>query len=384
MRKEMKKMKRLLALILALTMLLCGCGAKEEVSVQNGGEEAAPAQTNAAEEETNAAETTEATTAPTTEPTTEPTEPTEPPIYRNPLNGRIIDEPFTGRLHGHIISNMQDNLPHVGLVQADVVFETYANMDNIVRCLALYSDIASVEAIGSTRSTRPIFNDIAQHYDLILSHAGGSNTAIGDANDRGIEHFNIEAWEVTKNVQTSYRDKEYKRSLENSLFGIGSGIKEYAEFMEMPMELERDYGFRFTEDGTPAEGEDAGTITITMAYRKAKKFTTMIYNAETDKYVWNQYNKVMTDQITGEEEGFTNVIIMYANMSHKGIYHQADFPAGGIGYYANGGKIIPIVWACDDEDSAFRFMTNDAQDLLMGEGNTYIAIAPPDSYVAYE
>ncbi len=185
-------------------------------------------------------------------------------------------------------------------------------------------------------------------------------------------------------AEASYRDKEYKRNLENSLFGYGPGILDYCEIAEFPMELERDYGFRFAEDGTPAEGEDAGTINITYVYRKAKKDSSFVYDAETDKYVWNQYGQVMTDQITEENEGFTNVIVMFTNMTHKGIYHQAAFTDGGIGYYANGGKIIPIVWACDDEDSAFRFMTNDAEDLLMGVGNTFIAIAPVDSPVSYE
>ena len=371
----MKKMKRLLALILAMIMLLCGCGAKEAPSVQAPAKDAASVQTTAP------AETTEETTEPITEPTTEPT---EPEIFRNPMNGQIVDEPFTGRIHANIISNMRDNLPHVGVNQADVVFECYANMDNVVRCLAVYSDIESVDAIGSTRSTRPIFNDIAQHYSLILSHAGGSGTALRDANVRDIEHFNVEAWEVTKNVKTSYRDKEYKRSLENSLFAIGSGLKEYAQFMEMPMELERDYGFDFTEVGTPADGEAADIINLTFVYRKAKKDTTMIYDAELDKYVWNQYGQEMVDQITGEKEGFTNVIIMNTILSHSGIYHNADFVSGGTGYYANGGKIIPIVWACDDETSAFRFMTNSAEDLQIGVGNTYIAICTSDSPVTYE
>ena len=56
----------------------------------------------------------------------------------------------------------------------------------------------------------------------------------------------------------------------------------------------------------------------------------------------------------------------------------------GTGYYANGGKLIPIVWGCDDEDSAFHFLTNDAQDLEMGVGNTYIAIVTPESPVTWE
>ena len=203
-------MKKILALTLALTLLLCGCG---------GANAAAP-------ETTAAAPTVEQTQAPTTEPTTVPT--TEPEVYRNPLNGEVLDAPFTDRIFANTVSNMQDNLPHVGVTQADILIETFVNKNNIIRCLALFSNIEDVEAIGSTRSTRPIFNQIAQHYDLVLSHAGGSSQALDDAKSRGIDNFNIDSWEVSSQG-TSYRDTEYNRTYENTLFGVGSGIKAYAE-----------------------------------------------------------------------------------------------------------------------------------------------------------
>lgn len=363
-------MKRIIALMLTLALLLCGCGAKEETNVQPAAEESDVEITAAAE----------VTTEPTTEPTTVPT---EPEIFRNPMNGEILDEPFTGRVFANTVSNLAENLPHVGVTQADVIIETYVNMNNVVRCLALFTDIESVDAIGSTRSTRPIFNDIAQHYDLVLSHAGGSDTALSDAANRGIANFNIDSWEVAS-TGASYRDTEYKRTYENTLFGIGSGIKAYAESQGIPMTLEKDYGFHFTEDGTPENGEGADKISVVLTYGQAKKETIMEYDASLDKYVWNQYGKAMTDQITGETEAFTNVIIMHTNITNNGIYHAADFVAGGTGYYANGGKIIPIVWGCEDEDSAFHFLTNDGQDLEIGVGNTYICIVTPESPVTYE
>lgn len=369
-------MKRMIAWILVLTLLMSGCAGKKNY-VEDNVANTAP---EAMAEETVAGENIQETVEETQEETTVPT---EPEVFRNPLNGEVLDAPFTGRIFANTVSNLQDNMPHVGINHADVVMEMYVNMSNVVRCLALFSDIESVDAIGSTRSTRPIFNDIAQHYDLILTHAGGSDTALRDAADRGIANYNIDSWVVAKEG-TSYRDTVYKRSYENSLFGVGSGIKAYAEAQGVPMELEKDYGFRFTENGTPAEGEAADRIALTMVYGQAKKDTQMVYNAEMGKYIWNQYGKEMRDQITDELEGFTNVIIMQAMISHNGIYHSADFVAGGTGYYANGGKLIPIVWACDDEDSAFRFMTNNAEPLEMGVGNTYIAIVTPESPVTWE
>lgn len=370
-------MKRILALTLVFALLLCGCGKAErtEPTLEPVSLDAL-IEANGRTPESGAepvAETEEATTAPT-----------EPQVYRNPVNGTVLDAPFTGRIHGHTISNMQENMPHVNLVKADVVMEMYVNMNNIVRCLALYSDIASVEAIGSTRSTRPMFNDVAQHYSLIVSHAGGSDTALSDADSRGVNHFNVEDWAVQEVVTTSYRDKEYNRSLENSLFGIGSGIKAYAESQGWPMTLERDYGFRFTENGTPANGEAASKISLTFAYKEAKKDTHMIFDGELGKYVWNQYNKEMTDQITGEKEAFTNVLILDAAVTNNGIYHAADFLAGGTGYYANGGQIVPITFTCEGDTEPLRFWNADGSELLLGVGNTYIAIAPNGSPVTWE
>ena len=212
-------MKRIIALTLIMAMLLCGCGSKTDTAK-------APETTAAAVPETAApaAEATEAATESTTVPT-------EPEIYRNPLNGEILDAPFTGRIFANTVSNMEENLPHVGVTQADILVETFVNKNNIIRCLALFTDIESVEAIGSTRSTRPIFNQLAQHYDLILSHAGGSDQALEDAENRGIENFNIDSW-VVASTGASYRDEVRKRSYENTLYGVGAGIKAYADTKE--------------------------------------------------------------------------------------------------------------------------------------------------------
>ncbi len=223
-----------------------------------------------------------------------------------------------------------------------------------------------------------------------------------------------DAWEVAS-TGASYRDTEYKRTYENTLFGVGSGIKAYAESQGIPMTLERDYGFRFTEDGTPANGETADRIALTFTYGQAKKDTAMVYNAQegkyvfnqygkemtdqitgetemfrnvlilnANKYVFNQYGKEMTDQITGETEMFRNVLILNANISTEGIYFVADFNAGGTGYFACGGKIIPITWTCAGDKEGFQLFTADGEPLLLGQGNTYMAICTPESPVTWE
>ena len=110
----------------------------------------------------------------------------------------------------------------------------------------------------------------------------------------------------------------------------------------------------------------------------------MEYDAETGKYVYWQYGKMMADQITEEPETFENVVTMFVPMTTiKHGYHVADFLQGGNGYYACNGKIIPITWTCAGDKEPFRFFTEDGEPLPFGTGSTYIAISSPDGEVTW-
>ena len=117
-------MKKITAIILALSLLLCGCGGKQsEPQVQ------APVLNGAVTDVTP----TGAVTEPATEPTTVPT--TEPEVYFDPLNGEILDAPFDGRIYASTISNTYDaSIPHVSAYKADILMETFVN-GSITRCL---------------------------------------------------------------------------------------------------------------------------------------------------------------------------------------------------------------------------------------------------------
>jgi len=352
-------MKRTILFGLILAMLLSGCAAQVP-------------------EETAIAETT-VVTEPETEPTTMPT---EPKVYRNPLNGEILEEPYTGRIFAHTITNTQDALPHVNAVKADILVEAYVSR-GVVRCLGLYTNIGDVEAIGGTRSTRLLFNQLAYIYDAVLIHGGGFGMVLEYADYLGLDHFNVDSLyrqvdPLAKKV--AYRDKEYKRYAPNDLFGYGPGIVEYVEAqgVRMTQPEDKEYFLNFVEDATPADGEPADEITI--HYGKNTKNTIMKYDPATGKYVYNQYGKVMTDQITGEVESFNNVLILQADIFENYIYAEANFQCGGNGYYACGGKIIPIRWECDYGVSPIRCTTLDGEPLNVNVGNTYMSIISMGDY----
>ena len=349
-------MKRMFAWLLVLTLLLSGCGAQE-----------------APEPETTVAVETTVPTEPETEPTTVPT---EPPVYRNPLNGQILDEPYTGRIFVHTITNTQDALPHVNAVKADILMEAYVST-GVVRCLGFYTNIGEVEAIGGTRSTRILFNQLAKMYDAVMIHGGGSTMVLGYADYLELDHFNVDSLYRQADPlaqKVAYRDKEYKRYAPNDLFGYGPGIVEYVEAqgVRMTQPADKEYFLRFSENGTPADGEPADEITI--YFGKNTKNTVMKYDPATGKYAYNQYGKVMTDQITGEVEDFNNVLVLKGDNFVNYIYTECNFHVGGTGYYACGGKLIPITWESENGTSPLNLKTLDGEPLVMNEGNTYMAI----------
>jgi len=345
-------MRRAIVWMLILALLLTGCASQ-------------PAE-----------ETTVATTAPT-EATTEPTTvPTEPPVYRNPLNGEILDEPYTGRIFAHTITNTQDALPHVNAVKADILIEAYVSR-GVVRCLGLYTNIGEVEAIGGTRSTRLLFNQLARIYDVVLIHGGGSGMVLEYAEEMGLDHFNVDSLYRQSDPlaqKVAYRDKQYRRYAPNDLFGYGPGIVEYVEAqgVRTTQPADKQYYLNFSEDATPVNGEAADEIAIYYGFNT--KNTVMKYNPTTRKYEYNQYLKLMHDQITGEVEAFNNVLILEADIFENYIYSEANFHSGGTGYFACGGKIIPIVWECDRGMNPFRFTTLEGEPLTINVGNTYMGI----------
>ena len=150
-------MKRILA-ILVLVCLLCGCT----------GQQAETAPTT----QTTVPATTEPTTAPTTEATVPPT--TEPPVlYTNPLTGLPCEEPVTKRPVAVVTNNSSSAMPQHGTSQAEILVEILSE-GGITRNLAIYTDVASVPALGAIRSARTYFQSLSKAFNAILVHSGDS------------------------------------------------------------------------------------------------------------------------------------------------------------------------------------------------------------------
>lgn len=381
-RKEKMKKLKLPILLAIVLVVLCIVAVLLTKTGPNSSDPTNPP-TNAPTSAPTNAPTDAPTEAPTNAPTEAPIDPTDPPevLFRNPLNGQPMEEAYTGRVFGVSINNSKSALPFHGISQADVFFEMYVN-EYATRGFALFSDMAAVNSVGSVRSHRYNFTDLATAYDLIAINSGGYSTVLEDADGRKIDMMNCDDNNGGYRDYDRYKNQGY--AWEHCLFAVGEDLIKAAKKKGFDLELAgKDYGMLFTDEATPADGEDASEIEIVLTIGSHKKSSIMKYNENTGKYVFWQYNKKMIDENNGQDIAFTNVIVMFAKNTNEGIYHIAELDGSGEGYFACGGKIVPIRWVHENQTDAFTFFLADGTPLQQGVGSTYIAIAPIGSEVNY-
>lgn len=353
-------MKKILIVVLALTMLLCACGKKE------------PTPTTVA---------TEPTTEATTEATTEPTEP--PVLYRHPLTGEPLDEPFTGRPVAVSIGNTKAALPQHGIGNADVFFEIEAEGD-ITRFLPIFTDLGNTASIGPIRSARTFFNNVSAAYNAPIAHCGGSVRGIRGYYD--LTGSKISDWEhfdqFSYGTKYFYRDSDRRSqgyAYEHTLFTTGENMLKALDDQEYQSSDAWDLGFRFDEE-TGISGTAATKITVSFLGGKTSHFT---YDETTGLYAIEQYDRQLIDGTTGKQLTFKNVLVLYSPQTkqHDGYYSRSYYEliGSGEGYFAVDGQIVPIKWSREDVKQPFVYTLEDGTPITMGVGKTYIAISSPKS-----
>ncbi len=363
-------MKRLFALLLAGCLLLYACGLPENLSQ--------PAETTAPE-----------TTAPETTPTEAPTAPTEPvKLYRHPITGEALDEPFSQRCVAVVINNIRQAQPLYGIAQADILYEIMAEGGgSITRCLAVYSDLSGVEKIGSIRSARTYLVDLARAHNAVFIHCGGSDYSLDE-----LKELQYDAINEYSNGSYFFRDEERYASgyaWEHTLFSSGQKILSCIQRKGFSMQDVPASAPAFAMDATP-DGEDASTIEV--RFNSGGKATILTYNPQSGCYYGEQrwrdgteysYVSPLADEATQELVAYRNVLVLYVKTTTDGYRMFTEQTGSGDGYYACGGKIVPIQWHRQTLDDPFTYTLPDGTALTQGIGKTYAAVLPIGSPTEY-
>lgn len=363
-------MKRMLALLMALSLLLCACGGTSaETTVPT----------------TVPPTTTEPATVPTTVPpetTVPPTEPTEPPpADYNPLTGEALDAVCDSRPTAIMINNLSKAVPQCGIGQADILYEIIAE-GSVTRFMAIFHDLSDVGVIGPVRSVRPYFVRVAQHYGALLSSAGGSDEAYDLIKDLDQDYLNGIAGASDWFYRDSWRREH--RGFEHSLMTTGEKLMEAAAKKKMETTMEDvDYGFHFSDEPLVSD-QGAGEITVWF-YQNGKK-TTMHYGEDEGLYFMSQHGTASVDGNDDSPLGFRNVLVLEANsrVKDKKGHLEVQMTGSGKGWYARDGVIIPILWSRESNKTHYVYTDLEGNPICFGVGKSYIAIVPDGSPFSYK
>lgn len=313
-----------------------------------------------------------------------PVETPEPTPYNgpvNPLTGMPVSEDISKqRPLAIMLNNIYEALPQHGIGKADIIYETLAE-GGITRMLAVYQDITGAGKIGSIRSARSYYLDLAQGHDAIFIHAGGSPQAYDEIYNRGVS--NIDG--VNGNYEIFYRNGDrVNYAYEHTLFSTDELINEYLPTYSVRKEHSEDYTYKvlFADNGTPETGESAQLMKVKFSDYKTGVFE---YDSQLGRYMAGQYGDIMADGNTGRQVGVTNVLVLYASVGNleNDAYGRIaiDLIGEGNGLFACGGRYIPITWKKDGYTSQFEYFLEDGTGLVLGRGSTYICIVPTNSTV---
>lgn len=362
-------MKRITCLLCALLLLLsAGCGSK------NPDPTAEPTQTVPV---SAAPETPEPTPTPVPE-----------PAFRHPLTGLPCEEDLSQkRPVAVMLNNLKAAQPQQGNSQADIIYELLAE-GGITRMLAVYLEPEGLGLIGSVRSARQYYWEIAQGHDAVYIHAGASPEFYETKKNMGL--FTVDGVNGRYSSASAgmfWRDRDrvpgHHYAFEHSLLTSGEAIAAMLEKENRGVHKDGyAYQMSFADDGTPAGGASALTVTVPFSSYKTGVFR---YDPENGVYLVEEYGEPYIDGNDGSQVSTVNLLVLQT--TYKVLDDAGRVRVGlesGTGWFACGGKIVPITWEKGGTDQQLRYFTEDGQPLTLGRGNSYVCFIPTSRAVAAE
>ncbi len=299
-------------------------------------------------------------------------------MVQSTLNGKWVKPSVENkRPFAVMINNIEYAfLRQSGVSKADVVYEALAE-GGITRMMAVYQDVAGIREIGSVRSARHYYVQLAYEWDAIFCHFGQTKYAVSKMNHLGTE--NLSGLSAIGPVVYA---RNYSVAAPHNVYTSGKKLKKGAK--QMGYSLKKRSGrqaehFQFYETNTDlADGETAKNITIPFSDYST---CTMKYSKKQKKYLKSEYRKKHMDQHSKKQLAFHNVIIQIvveSNKDHNGYQTMELSDNKGKGYYFTNGKGIPIRWERKGTSGSVRmvYYTEDGETLKVNPGKTYIAVYP--------
>ena len=292
----------------------------------------------------------------------------EPEFAINPLTG--IENLELGAENKRPVAIMVNNINKAQAVQAgvgaaDIVYETEVE-GGITRLMAVYQDVSKVPQIGTIRSARYVYIDLAMGHNAFYVHHGQ------DPNYAASHLKDASAFTVGENNC----GKRIKNGLasEHTLYTFGDKLWDCLKAKYKSEQTpEMWQNFVTEEEAFVPTGGFANTVLVPFSNAQKSKFT---YNEETGLYTRISNGNVRTDYVSGETVTVENVLVLLTSITDypDGTHRKVDLSSGS-GYYATNGTYMPVNWSKGSASSPLKITNTDGSAVTFNAGNTWVCFA---------
>jgi len=314
------------------------------------------------------------TTVSTTQQTTQtPTTQVETVKPTNPLTGAsgLSDTAIGKRPIAVVVENSPSARPQWGLCSPDIVIEGVVE-GGITRMLWLYADVNSIPKVGPMRSARHDFVEMAEGFNSIFIHWGGSTFAYDAIKARKVTHID------GMDGKYFYRDKSRAVSSEHTGYSNGESMAKAIKDKNFNTQIDSAYSapFTFVEKDAPRTPAGGACQSVSFVFSSSYKHE-FKYNAA-EKLYYNYMNSKPMVQDGGKQMAVTNTIVLYCPVAAKGTSsgHMEMDLTGGTGLYASNGSQEAITWKKGGPSAMLRLFAADGTELLLNPGKSYIGFVP--------
>ena len=270
-----------------------------------------------------------------------------------------------------VVNNVPKARPQWGLCTPDIVVEGLVEA-GITRMLWLYSDVTQIPKVGSIRSARHDFIEVAEGFDAIFVHWGGSPNAYDAIKSRRVQ-------DIDGKTRGQYfaRDTSRRVPKEHTGYTTGEKIQQAISDLSFRSDIKSTYAtpFNFNKSAQTYSGGECKSIKISFSDDYNHTFK---YNAE-DKLYYNYMNQNKMVDSDGKQMAITNVITLYIP-SFKVINSSGSIDmdlTGGKGVIASNGTYQNIKWEKGNTPSKMiKLYTEDGKELKLNAGKSYIGLVP--------
>lgn len=251
-----------------------------------------------------------------------------------------------------------------GLNKADIIYETEVE-GGITRLMAVYQDITNLDKIGTVRSARYPYVDLAMGHNAIYVHCGQDPTYC-EPHLKDLDHLSIDT-----NSQGAKRISNGLSS-EHTLYAIAGDLWKNISSKFDTKATDNTAWANFTDETLTLDGGSATTVTVPFPTQK----TGFTYDQSTGLYTRLAGGNALTDYYTSETTQVKNVFVLLTSISNysDGKHRKVDLESGD-GYYVTNGTVQFIKWSKGKASNGFEFTDTEGNEIKVSTGNSWVCIA---------